>query len=51
MKKGCGVKIFIFNGGWAVLETLDSFIYSFINKKGKIIQVLLEHAHPTFLTA
>ena len=41
----------IFNGGWAALETLDSFIDSFIHlKNGVNIQVFLERASPAFLT-
>ena len=36
-----------FNGGWAVLETLDWLIFK---KSLSLFQVFLEHAHPAFLT-
>ena len=37
------------NGGWAALETLDSFmIYSLIKKKSVNFQVFLERAHLRF---
>ena len=43
----------IFNGGWAVLKTLDSLIdwfNSFIQKNGVNFQVFLECVSPAFLT-
>ena len=42
----------LFNGGWAVLLTLDSFIDSFEKKIGVNFQVFpgRAHAHPALLT-